>query len=85
VARDAARLVATELTVERLRLLNVDLGTRQSRGNKHRYAVRGFMGLAEIGGEALQQAAPWLLALCLAGGGQKRALGFGAVRAWVGE
>lgn len=85
VARDAARLVATELTVERLHLLNVDLGTRQSRGNKHRYAVRGFMGLAEIGGEALQQAAPWLLALCLAGGGQKRALGFGAVRAWVGE
>jgi len=81
-ARDATRQIAAGLTVNRLHWQQEDLGTRFSRSNRHVYDVSGFVGLAEIGGD-VWTAAPWLLALCLAGGGQRRALGFGTVRAWL--
>ncbi|EIJ43898.1 hypothetical protein BegalDRAFT_3073 [Beggiatoa alba B18LD] len=82
IARNAARLSAEGLTVARLQLTEIDLGSRFSRRNQHEYVIQGFTGIADIEG-ILQPAMPWLLALSLAGGGQKRALGFGVVRAWV--
>jgi CRISPR/Cas system endoribonuclease Cas6 (RAMP superfamily) len=60
----------------------VEVGERYSRGNKQMMSLEGFVGLAELGGD-LRAALPWLLTLALAGGGQKRAMGFGSVRMWL--
>ncbi|MEN8218462.1 MAG: hypothetical protein ABFS56_19255 [Pseudomonadota bacterium] len=81
-ARDAAWEAAEGLVVVRTHLSPVEIGERYSRGNKQTMLLKGFVGLAELGGD-LKTALPWLLGLALAGGGQKRAMGFGSVRMWL--
>ncbi|MCK5665738.1 MAG: CRISPR system precrRNA processing endoribonuclease RAMP protein Cas6 [Thiotrichaceae bacterium] len=83
-ARDRAWKAAEELLVVRSHLSSVDIGKRYSRGNQQTMSLQGFVGMAELTGD-LKYALPWLLALSLAGGGQKRAMGFGSVRLWLGR
>lgn len=78
-ARDAARLAADGLEVYEAELRQIDWGERQSRRNHHFYPLQGLMGYAELCGN-LKAALPYLIALNLVGGGQKRAQGFGVVR-----
>ena len=79
--RDIAWKVAEELFIVRTHLSPVEVGERFSRGNRKTMQIQGFVGLAELAGN-VGVAMPWLLTLALAGGGQKRAMGFGSVRMW---
>ena len=81
-ARLAAREAAERLHVTRSDLRPVDVGVRSSKTNGRSYPLQGFQGSAEVEG-SLTEALPWLLALSLAGGGQKRAMCFGAVDLWL--
>ncbi|MCP4696726.1 MAG: hypothetical protein GY862_07745 [Gammaproteobacteria bacterium] len=80
-SRDAARAAGESLTIRRAELTPVELGERFSRSTGQNVPLYGFIGQAELTGD-LDAAMPWLLTLALAGGGQKRALGFGGVRMW---
>ncbi|HEC83677.1 MAG: hypothetical protein DRR08_08440 [Candidatus Parabeggiatoa sp. nov. 2] len=80
-ARDVAWEVAEDLFIVRTHLSPVEIGERYSRGNQKTMSLQGFIGLAELAGN-LKPALPWLLTLALAGGGQKRAMGFGTVQMW---
>jgi len=82
LARDEAWSAAEKLVVIRTHLSAIEMGERYSRGNKKLIPLQGFVGLAEVGGD-LKLALPWLVTLALAGGGQKRAMGFGSVRMWT--
>ena len=77
--RDAARAAADGLHIVEAELHQIDWGERQSRRNQHCYPLQGLMGYAQLGGD-LKPALPYLIALSQAGGGQKRAQGFGVVR-----
>jgi hypothetical protein len=81
-ARDAAFEAAEGLLILRTHLSPVEIGERYSRGTKKTMSLQGFIGLAELAGN-FEVAMPWLLTLALAGGGQKRAMGFGTVRMWL--
>lgn len=81
-ARDVAWQAAEKLIVRRTHLSPVEMGERLSRSSQRFMSIQGFVGLAELGGD-LQPALPWLLTLALAGGGQKRAMGFGTVKMWL--
>jgi hypothetical protein len=78
-ARDAARRAAEALRPVGGELATVDVGFRVSRHNGHGFPLRGFVGYADFLGDA-GAARPWLLALALVGGGEKRPWGFGRVR-----
>ncbi len=80
--RDVAWEAAEELFVIRSHLSAVDVGSRFSGNNKRKFHLQGFVGLVELGGN-FKSALPWLLSLALAGGGQKRAMGFGSVQMWL--
>jgi hypothetical protein len=80
--RDAAWAAAEELFVIRSHLSPAKVGSRFSGKNKHKFNLQGFVGLVELGGN-LKSALPWLLNLALAGGGQKRSMGFGSVQMWL--
>ncbi|MDQ2694083.1 MAG: hypothetical protein M3Z21_01660 [Pseudomonadota bacterium] len=60
----------------------MDLGLRLARTDGRAFPLQGFQGAAEVEGP-LDGALPWLLALSLGGGGQKRAMGFGVVNLWL--
>jgi len=77
--RDAARAAADGLQIYEAELHQIHWGERQSRRNQQFYPLQGLMGWAELFGD-LKAALPYLIALSLAGGGQKRAQGFGVVR-----
>jgi len=77
--RDAARAAADGLDIYEAKLHQIHWGERQSRRNQQFYPLQGLMGWAELFGD-LKAALPYLIALSLAGGGQKRAQGFGVVR-----
>jgi hypothetical protein len=81
-ARDMAFDAAEKLFILRTHLSPVEIGERYSRGTKKNMLLQGFIGLAELAGD-FEVAMPWLLTLALAGGGQKRAMGFGSVRMWL--
>jgi len=81
-ARDVASAAAEKLLMVRTHLSPVKMGERYSRGNKKMMSLEGFVGLVELSGD-LASAWPWLLTLALAGGGQKRAMGFGTLRMWL--
>jgi hypothetical protein len=81
-ARDVAWEAAEQLQMVRTLLSPVEIGERYSRGNQKTMSLQGFIGLAELAGH-LEPALPWLQTLALAGGGQKRAMGFGTVRMWL--
>lgn len=81
-ARDVARDSAKEILHQRSHLSSVDIGTRYSRSNQQEMSLQGFVGLVELTGN-IKSSLPWLLVLTLAGGGQKRAMGFGTVRLWL--
>lgn len=81
-ARDVASAAAEKLLMVRTHLSPVKMGERYSRGNKKMMSLQGFVGLVELSGD-LASAWPWLLTLALAGGGQKRAMGFGTLRMWL--
>lgn len=84
-ARDAARQAAEALRPVGGALWPVDVGFRVSRKNGHSFPLQGFVGYVDFIGECAA-ALPWLLALALAGGGEKRPWGFGRVRVvWVEE
>lgn len=78
-ARDAARAAAGRLAWVDGELFPAEVGPRLSRSNAHAFPLRGFVGYAEYAGEG-EAAWPWLLALALGGGGEKRPWGFGRVR-----
>ncbi len=80
-ARDLAWQAAEALVIVRSHLSPLEIGKRYSRLNQQIMSLEGFVGLAELAGD-LKAALPWLLTLSLAGGGQKRAMGFGTVRMW---
>lgn len=80
--RDVAWETSEGLFIVRTHLSPVEIGNRYSRGNRQTMPIRGFVGLAELSG-SLEDALPWLLTLALAGGGQKRAMGFGSVKMWL--
>ena len=61
----------------------MDVGARLSKSSGTPYPLQGFQGNVELEGP-LRAALPWLLALALGGGGQKRAMGFGVVSGWLG-
>jgi hypothetical protein len=81
-ARDVAWSAAKNLLIVRNHLSPVKMGERFSRGNQKMMSLQGFIGLVELSGD-LPSVWPWLLALTLSGGGQKRAMGFGTVRMWL--
>ncbi|EDN66834.1 hypothetical protein BGP_3134 [Beggiatoa sp. PS] len=81
-ARDTAFEAAEGLLILRTHLSPVEIGERYSRGTKKTMLLQGFIGLTELAGD-FEVAMPWLLTLALAGGGQKRAMGFGTVRMWL--
>jgi hypothetical protein len=81
-ARDVAWEAAEGLLVLRTYLSPVEVGDRYSRSTKKMMELQGFVGIAELGGD-FEMGLPWLLTLALAGGGQKRASGFGAVKMWL--
>ena len=82
-SREAARQAAQELYLSRCELHPVDVGERFSRSSGGAYPLQGFQGEVELAGP-VAVALPWLLALILGGGGQKRAMGFGVVCGWLG-
>jgi hypothetical protein len=82
-SREAARQTAQELYLSRCELQPVDVGERFSRSSGTAYPLQGFQGTVELAGP-VAVALPWLLALILGGGGQKRAMGFGVVCGWLG-
>jgi hypothetical protein len=82
-ARRAAEALAESLRVTACDLRPVSLGARLSKTDGNPFPLRGFIGQARITGD-LNPVLPWLLALALGGGGQKRAMGFGVVRLWLG-
>jgi len=81
-ARDVAWQAGEGLTIVRTHLSPVSIGKRYSRTNRQSMSLEGFVGLVELSGD-LKAAMPWLQALALIGGGQKRAMGFGAVQMWL--
>jgi hypothetical protein len=81
-ARDIAWQAGEGLSIVRTHLSPVSIGTRFSRTNRQNMSLEGFVGLVELTGE-LEAAMPWLQALALIGGGQKRAMGFGVVQMWL--
>ncbi len=83
-ARNAARELAAGLQIIRADLAPVSDGERQSASNRHSFPLGGFVGRVEVRGN-IQDALPWLIALAMGGGGQRRALGFGAVNLWLGQ
>lgn len=82
-ARRTAEALAESLRIIACNLQPVDLGARLSKTDGNAFPLRGFIGQVRIAGD-LNPALPWLLALALGGGGQKRAMGFGVVRLWLG-
>ena len=77
-ARRAAEQAAESIVVAEADLQPSQVGRRYSRSNKLPIFLEGFIGWAELQGD-ISVALPWLLALSLAGGGQKRTMGFGVV------
>ncbi len=82
-ARRAAEAACADLAVTRCELAPVAVGERQAKTDGRFYFLGGFVGEVELAGE-LDAALPWLAALSLGRGGQKRGMGFGAVRLWLG-
>lgn len=82
-ARRTAEALAESLRIATCDLRPVSLGTRLSKTDGNPFPLRGFIGQARLVGD-LSPVLPWLLALALGGGGQKRAMGFGVVRLWLG-
>ena len=79
----AAQAAAGRLRLVRSKLHPVDLGMRTAKTDGRTFPLQGFQGLAELEGP-VAEVLPWLLALSLGGGGQKRAMGCGNVRLWLG-
>lgn len=77
LARQAAEEAAAGITVHSS-LIPVGKGRRYSKSGGGFYDLDGFAGEAMLGGD-LDPALPWLVALSLGSGGQKRAMGFGRV------
>lgn len=82
-ARRMAEALAETLHLTTCDLRPVSLGARLSKTDGRAFPLRGFIGQARLVGD-LNPVLPWLLALALGGGGQKRAMGFGVVRLWLG-
>ena len=82
-SRRTAEALTESLCITTCDLQPVDLGARLSKTDGNAFPLHGFIGQAHITGD-LNPAMPWLLALALGGGGQKRAMGFGIVRLWLG-
>ncbi|MEO5377942.1 MAG: hypothetical protein H7832_09210 [Magnetococcus sp. DMHC-6] len=59
----------------------VDLGHRTSRSNGRPFPLQGLIGHLELTGD-INAILPWLVVLDLCGGGQRRSMGFGAIRLW---
>ncbi len=81
-ARETVRSLAESLYITHCDLHPVALGSRYSKTNGRQYPLTGFIGQAQLAGP-IEPVLPWLLALALGGGGQKRAMGFGSVRLWL--
>ncbi|MBF0632272.1 MAG: hypothetical protein HQL89_14950 [Magnetococcales bacterium] len=64
------------------RLFSLDLGQRQSRSNGRQFPMVGLLGHLELTGR-IDALVPWLVVLERLGGGQRRGMGFGAVRFWL--
>ena len=81
-ARETARTGGEALQLTRCLLTPASLGTRYSKSNGRAFPLLGFLGQAEVTGP-LNPVLPWLLALNLGGGGQKRSMGFGVIQLWL--
>jgi hypothetical protein len=83
-ARETARQAVKTSQIIRCELNPVPVGLRASRETCHVFPLAGFTGQVELRG-SLHHALPWLIALALGGGGQKRSMGFGRVCLWLGS
>lgn len=80
--RQHVEALAEALIVTDHSLVPVNHGSRQAKSNGRFFPIQGFVGQAQIEGD-INPVLPWLLALAVGGGGQKRAMGFGVVRLWL--
>ena len=80
--RSAEEAVTTSVQHLENRLFSLDVGQRQSRSNGRRFPMLGLLGHLELTGR-IDAMVPWLVVLERLGGGQRRGMGFGAVRFWL--
>ena len=81
--RSAGETVQANVHRMHNRLFQIDLGSRISRSNRQKYPLNdGLMGHLELTG-GINLLLPWLVVLEQFGGGQRRSMGFGAVRLWL--
>jgi len=80
--RDQARAAVRSVDLHEAAFDIVDLGARRSSANRRRYGLRGVLGTIELDGA--EEAWPWLVAIALGRAGQRRGLGCGEARLWLG-